>query len=236
MCSESNDKPAAGVLAMGCVTTQKPSRNHSEETKRRGWHYREVMETAGLRYHGCTLRNFVASNESQHRVKTEMTEFCRNIQANVAGGRNLILFGPTGTGKDHLMAAGIRAAIRDVGASVKWANGVELFARVRDNMKNGGSEKAVANEFTEPDVLAISDPVPPMGGLTNFQMAFLQRIIDARYRRFLATWITINVANGREAEERIGTPAVDRLRHGCLQLFCNWGSYRKGIQAAAAED
>jgi hypothetical protein len=51
--------------------------------------------------------------------------------------------------------------------------------------------------------------------------------VDYRYSHRKPIWLTLNVADGAEAELRMGAQTVDRLRDGALVLFCNWPSYRK---------
>jgi DNA replication protein DnaC len=54
----------------------------------------------------------------------------------------------------------------------------------------------------------------------------LLEIIDRRYSHLLPTWMTINVANRKEAETRMGAPTVDRLAHDALTVVCDWPSFR----------
>ncbi len=76
-------------------------------------------------------------------------------------------------------------------------------------------------------MLVLDDVLPPNGVLTEYQASTLHRLIDARYRRCRPTWVTMNAADGAEAERGMGPQVVDRLRHGALALFCSWPSYRK---------
>ena len=156
-----------------------------------------------------------------------LTDYGTNIIQNVTAGRGVVLFGPPGTGKDHLMAGLMVAAIREGGFAVNWQNGMDLFGRVRDAMDTDTRERDIIRDFTAPDVLVISDPVPPWGDLTQFQAAFLFRVIDARYRQKVPTWVTANFTNGDEAGGRLGTQVLDRLKDGALSIYCNWESYRK---------
>jgi hypothetical protein len=55
----------------------------------------------------------------------------------------------------------------------------------------------------------------------------LFRAIDARYRDYRPTWVTINVGGGDEAEDRMGMQLVDRLRDRAVSIHCNWPSHRK---------
>ena len=81
--------------------------------------------------------------------------------------------------------------------------------------------------WTAPSILSMSDPLPPFGNLTQFQMTTLFQILDFRYRHCKGTWVTLNVAKGAEADERMGKQLADRLRHGAMVLHFDWPSYRK---------
>ena len=68
--------------------------------------------------------------------------------------------------------------------------------------------------------------VPPKGDASQYNADVLMRIVDRRYRDCKPTWLTLNVLDGEEAERRLASPIVDRVRHGSLCLECNWPSYR----------
>ena len=42
--------------------------------------------------------------------------------------------------------------------------------------------------------------------------------------------MTLNVADGAEAEARMVAQVVDRLRNDALILFCNWPNYREAMK------
>jgi len=180
----------------------------------------------GERYKDCTLGTFTIDNEPARRAVSLLREYCESITDRLTDGDGLILFGPKGTGKDHLMTAAVRAVI-GTGRRVTWQNGMDLFGDVRDMLDSGTSERKFIDRLVGPDVLYLSDPLPPMGRLTEFQASMLFRVIDGRYSRRRVTWATINVSGRSELDERLGPQNADRLVDGALALFCNWPSFRK---------
>ncbi len=193
-----------------------------------------LVRQRGKRYKKCTFDNFVVCKghwglgECRHReAAVESTKaYARDIVPNVHTGKNLILFGPAGTGKDHLLMAVARVATLNHGIRVTWHNGMELFADMRDTFGGRQTEKEFLTKFTGPSVLAISDPLPPQGVLSDFQVSLLFRIIDGRYNEMKPTWLTLNVKTEEEAAKRLTPQIHDRLRHGACAVECDWASYR----------
>lgn len=168
-------------------------------------------------------------SDAQRSVVDSVREYLEGLIISLDGvtARAVLLYGPVGTGKDHLLAAMMRFACNSLNMRVVWRDGSDLFGEFRDNMRGGIEESKLLERFTGADVLAISDPVPPFGGLTEYQAGMFFRIIDRRYRDMRPTWITINVKDRAEAVQRMGASIVDRLGHNALGLCCNWESYRK---------
>ena len=153
----------------------------------------------------------------------------------VTAGGGIVLFGPCGTGKDHLLVAAAREVIAKHSARVEWRNGMDLFGDFRDLIANHGTEREFLTSLVHPDVLVISDPLPPAGSLTEFQSSLLLRILDRRYRQLKPTWISVNVANGQEADARMGAACWDRIKEGALAAYCSWPSWRRPRQVIANE-
>lgn len=184
-----------------------------------------LVSQIGSRYEQCTLENFEVYDDRQSTALDELTIFADHLDEHIPAGDGLALFGAFGTGKDHLLAAILFQAV-DQGYSVRWVNGLAVYSQVRDQMDSEDSERSFVRALASTAVLAISDPLPPWGRLTDFQAAKLFEIIDERYRFRRATWITSNVTGGYEASDRMGGAVVDRLRERALAIHCDWPSYR----------
>lgn len=203
-------------------------RRQAEQRREREDAWERLAGQRGRRYSQCTLDGFAVTGDKQRNVVASLREYADSMRERVNGGESIVFFGPPGTGKDHLMAAMIREAIVNHGLRCLWKNGMDLYGEVRDRIGDDRDEGSLIAAMAAPDILAISDPVPPFGEVSQFQASTMFRIIDKRYSAMKPTWVTLNVAKGVEAETRLGAAVVDRLRHGAWSIHCDWQSYRKG--------
>ena len=204
-----------------------------QRLKRRNDAWDNLIASLGARYAETTLANFTADRDDQRKAVVALRGYSANIDERIAAGVGIVLFGPSGSGKDHLLSALAKRAVA-MFHSVSWWNGADLFGAMRDRIGEAQSEEAFIRRLESPDVLVLSDPLPPAGPLTDFQATTLYRIVDRRYRMRKPTWVSINVASGEEADRRLGTAITDRLRDGALCLHCKWPSHR--MPAGLSED
>ncbi len=193
-----------------------------------------LAKAMGPNYADKDLATWELFGDARHRrnqqcVLRALKEFRDTIPAKVAAGVNLIFAGPIGTGKDFMMADTLRCAVKTYGKFARWRNGIEIFSEYRATMnpKSTVTEPEFIKKLTEIQILAISDLLPPIGSLTDFQAGLMFDVIDTRYRQGLPTWLTLNVEDTDEAKRRLGSQIVDRLFHRPAVMFCDWPSYRE---------
>ena len=197
------------------------------EVKARPERYRQIVTQLGPRYARCTLDGYSIYDNAQRTVMEQLRDIEANMPDRLCDGSGIVLYGKPGTGKDHLLVALMYTAIIRYGFTAKWEHGPSMMASIRDRMfRDNCPESEIVGEFQSPQILVISDPIPPKGDASQHTASVLQRIIDYRYRHLLSTWVSINVSSGAEASKRLSSPTVDRLRHNSLALTCNWESYR----------
>jgi DNA replication protein DnaC len=212
------------VLAKSSTRTTKPPSEISHADKQHAWG--ELVRVIGDRYRACRLDNFEVTTDAQRDVVESLRRFCEELDENIKSGRGIVLFGPCGTGKDHLLV-GMAHEVVSISRGVRWMNGMDLFAERRDYIRRDLPESELLREYERPDVLIISDPVPPWGELKEGQAEFLFRLIDWRYRRLKPIFVSANFSDGDDATSRIGSQVIDRLKHDAICLHCNWESYRE---------
>lgn len=175
---------------------------------------------------GVSLDNYQADTAAQKATIQTLRDFVASIHERMENGDGLLLCGPKGTGKDHLALACLRYAA-EAGYVTFTADGQSLFQVFRDVIGSDASEREHIARYTAPDVLLLSDPIPVAGSTSDYQRSVLWRIIDRRYRDKKPTWVTMNVADGKEADMKLGGQIMDRLRDGATAVICEWPSYRR---------
>lgn len=185
-----------------------------------------LCEQCGKRYADCRLDTFKTATDLQRTVVKELRGYCETIAERIAAGEGLVLYGPVGTGKDHLAFAVARAAAL-ANFQVRWFNGQDWFGRIRDAMDDETSEASIISRVSYPRLVVISDPLPPVGSLSQHQSTMLYRAVESRYSGGNPTIVTLNVADDGEADARLGAATWDRLCHGAWKIRCRWPSYRK---------
>lgn len=179
-----------------------------------------------MRYAGCTLENFATPTAKHVAARDAVLDYCDLMRIRCEEGGGLVLLGPPGTGKDHLLMGAMRTAILDYGFSVEWHDGLRMFHRIKAAIATNDTERFIRG-LVEPQILALSDPVPPRDELSAYELAVLRDVIESRYSKGLVTWVTTNVTNTEDAHRLMSVAVTDRLMHNATQVACNWKSYRR---------
>jgi len=191
---------------------------------------RELFRAAGARYEHATLENFQLTDKRQHAALAQLKAYRKRLGEHLTAGNGLLLYGPAGTGKDHLVVALARQAILRHGCLVRYVSGPVLFRRLRQAIDEQADEWQVIARFVHAPLLVLSDPLPPAGQLTDYQAAMLYELIDRRNRQLRPTWATLNVSSAVEADQRLRPQIVDRLQDRALVVHCNWPSWRRPLK------
>ena len=195
-----------------------------------------LVATRGRRYAGCSLGSFKADSVGARAAVASLRQLAADMPRRLHDGEGgLLLYGPAGVGKDHLLFAMMRSAIVDHGFAVAWWDGLRLLAEVKSAIADGGVETMLSSLVRVP-VLGLSDPVPPRDTLTTYEMAVIRDLFERRYSHAAATWVTTNIEETGEANRLLSAPVMSRLRHGALQIHCDWSDYRTSFDAASRSE
>lgn len=143
----------------------------------------------------------------------------------IKSARNLVLYGPVGTGKTHLATAiGIKTC--NLGYPVRYFTVAELVTRLYDSLKDGTLDKVITN-ILKSKLIILDElgyvPIHKEGAQLLFRI-----ITDSYERRSII--ITTNIEFSKWGsifmDEQMAVAMIDRLaHHGHLILF-EGDSYR----------
>ncbi len=195
---------------------------------------RGVSSVIPARYRGVSFdRPPVSDMERDLQTKAAVAEvraFIADLDARLAEGRGLWLFGDTGTGKTTLGMLVSKAAL-EAGKTVAIYSLPKLLARIRqtyDAEPGGDSYTTFFERLTSVDLLHIDD----LGAekRSDWVLEQLYALVNERYENQRSMLITTNLEHA-ELEEQIGPRTVSRLTQICdeVPVFGDdrrYGSYR----------
>lgn len=182
-----------------------------------------------LLYEGKSLDSYMVGNDKK---KSQVLAACRSYVTKWDSARergtNLILIGPSGTGKGHL-AAGIGAAIIERSLSdVVFVNCLTFFREIKATFDGEGSETEIMDRLIGADLLILDD-LGVQWGSKNEEL-YLYALINGRYERKAPIIATTNLSI-QELSDALGERIIDRLRSvesNNSWIACAWESYRQG--------
>ena len=221
------------MLALHNTLTREMAEPAGDVSRSRAY-WNDYIDARGELYRDAWLANFEVEHAGQAAVIAAAREYCQTVAARVEAGQNVILFGAKGTGKDHILAAIVRQAIRATGRPAAWTSGAGLYARCKNTFDSRhDSDADIIRAALAAPVWSISDPTPVFGErLTRYEAEILYQIADGRANRRRPSFVTVNVLSREELDDTIGPKTADRLVSGALTAFCNWPSYRAAAVTA----
>lgn len=187
---------------------------------------RQLARDIRGRLESASFQNYQQYDAAQGPLVKKLLALRGRLNEHVAAGQGLILAGPVGTGKDHLAVSLLRTAAR-LGWEVRWVPGQSLYAAVADACRTDQTERQILGPLIRADVLCISDPALPFGGMTPSNLKTLYRVVSERNLRRRSTWATMNIVRDADAAELLGPQTWSRLLDGAEVMFCNWPDFRR---------
>lgn len=174
------------------------------------------------------------ANDLQTKIAVnEVRAYIDDLDARLAEGRGLWLFGDTGTGKTTLGMLISKAAL-EAGRTVAIYSLPKLLARIRqtyDSEPGGDSYLSFFERLTSVDLLHIDD----LGAekRSDWVLEQLYSLVNERYESQRSIVITTNLSHP-ELEEQIGSRTVSRLSEMCDEIEVRGKDYRYGKVSKAA--
>jgi DNA replication protein DnaC len=206
---------------------------------------RRRLEAAGIpaRYRECGLANFDVvpgfTRESVTRAKRLAESFVENYPDVDAG---LLLMGPVGVGKTHLVAGIVKKLTLEKNARCRWCDFSDLLTEVKKRYAGSAfDEYAVLDPLVAAEVLIIDD----LGSMKirDWTLDLLSYVINQRYvnrRLLIATTNYLDEPPKEEAlgefarrdetlAERIGDRLRSRLLEMCKTVHVTGDDFRKKV-------
>jgi DNA replication protein DnaC len=144
----------------------------------------------------ASFNDFTCGTKSQDRAKQATEGFAETCTRDTQKG--ILLSGPPGSGKTHLLVAALARLTLERGAHCQYTEISMLYATIRRGFQDGKSGGEIIGPLSEVEVLAIDELGKGRG--SPFEQETMDELIARRYNAARATLFATNYALDREAK------------------------------------
>ena len=172
------------------------------------------------RFQGKGFSAFKPRTPKQSAALKVCRKYVNDLNENFKAGTCLVLLGPVGVGKSHLLSAILQEAVAAL-CRVRYTTAADFLATISGNWAWHGQD--AGKPYVRVPLLALDEIGMPEGGRDR---EALFALIDARYRECRPTLLASNM-KWQDMRESLGHRLYDRLRENGGQVVALDGeSYR----------
>lgn len=199
-------------------------RTDREEAAREKIRNRWKHLAIGRRYRNITFESYSPTCPEAAEAKEACVAYAKTFSDRLEAGDSLLLYGSTGTGKNHLAAAISRNVIAQNYTVVHAEMDALLWEIRKKGWGKDGDERAAIEDLLEPDLLVIDEVFSPT---KEHEIRWMLAILHRRYKELRPTIIITNL-DMDQLEVALGPHIVDRFWEGGSSiLHFTWQSYRR---------
>jgi len=198
------------------------ARERGEREREHNMRVMQLVQSSGIpsRCQGKGFSGFKPRTTKQTAALKACQEYATDLNRNLDGGTCLVLLGPAGVGKSHLLCAILEESIGAL-CPARYATAADFLAALNGNWTWHG--QGAGKPFTRVPLLALDEIWLPEGGRDR---EALFALIDARYREQLPTLLASNMT-WPEMLRSLGERLCDRLlENGGHVVTLDGESYR----------
>ncbi len=196
------------------------------------WHFAQVPARHGqATLHSFFGGTFQHDDPDKRRALLEgVNPWLESFDPARRDNRGLVLHGPVGRGKTHLLVGILRELVFAHGAVVRFVEFSRLLGQLKEGYSRGQGDTQLLGELADVPVLAIDEL--GKGRVTDWELAIVDEVISRRYNAMRTTLATTNyaprVATGvrdvnlamvddspQSLGDRVGDRVFSRLREMC---------------------